>query len=65
LPEQTAAAAIYTIVDQFEKGDIDRLKYPKIFQMPEVKKAGDLAALQMSGKPTELLRETKTRMCSA
>ena len=64
LPEPTAAA-IRAIVGQFEKGGTDGLENPKIFQTPEVKKAGGLAALQAGGKPAELLRETKIRMFSA
>ena len=64
MPEPTAAA-IHAIVSQFEKGGTDGLENPKIFQTPEVKQAGGLAALQAGGKPAELLRETKIRMFSA
>ena len=38
-----------------------RLENPNIFQTPEVKAAGGLAALQQVGNPSNLLTETKTR----
>lgn len=64
LPPQTAAA-IKAIVSQFEKGGIDGLENPQIFQTPEVRAAGGLQALMAGGKPADLLRETKERMFSA
>ncbi|HPQ71356.1 MAG TPA: DEAD/DEAH box helicase family protein [bacterium] len=60
-----AAATIRAIASQFERGGTDGLENPQIFQTPEVKAAGGLAALQSAGTPSELLRETKTRMFAA
>lgn len=64
LPIQ-AAATIRAIASQFDRGGTDGLENPQIFQTPEVRAAGGLAALQAAGKPSELLRETKTRMFAA
>lgn len=57
-----AAAAIRAIAGQFERVGTDGLENPHIFQTPEVKSAGGLAALQLAGNPRNLLTETKTRM---
>ncbi len=64
LPGQ-AAGTILAIASQFERGGTDGLENPQIFQTPEVKAAGGLAALQMAGNPRDLLIETKTRMFAA
>lgn len=64
LPIQ-AAATIRAIASQFDRGGTEGLENPQIFQTPEVKAAGGLAALQAAGKPSDLLRETKTRMFAA
>lgn len=37
----------------------------QFLQTPLVKAAGGLAVLQAAGKPSDLLRETKTRMFAA
>jgi len=60
-----AAATIRAIASQFERGGTEGLENPQIFQTPEVKAAGGLPALQAAGKPSDLLRETKTRMFAA
>ncbi len=60
-----AAATIRAIAGQFERGGTDGLENPQIFQTPEVKAAGGLAALQSAGSPRDLLIETKTRMFAA
>ncbi|MFA4985097.1 MAG: type I restriction-modification enzyme R subunit C-terminal domain-containing protein [Candidatus Brocadiia bacterium] len=60
-----AAATIRAIASQFERGGTEGLENPQIFQTPEVKDAGGLAALQTAGNPRELLTETKTRMFAA
>jgi type I restriction enzyme R subunit len=60
-----AAATIKAIARQFERGGTESLENPQVFQTPEVKAAGGLAALQAAGQPAELLRETKARMFAA
>lgn len=62
---QRAADTIRAIACQFERGGTEGLENPQIFQTPEVRLAGGLAALQAAGKPFDLLRETKTRMFAA
>lgn len=64
LPDQ-AATTIRAIASQFDRGGTEGLENPQIFQTPEVKAAGGLAALKAAGKPSDLLRETKTRMFAA
>jgi type I restriction enzyme R subunit len=60
-----AAATIRAIASQFDRGGTEGLENQQIFQTPEVKAAGGLAALQAAGKPSDLLRETKIRMFAA
>jgi type I restriction enzyme R subunit len=60
-----AAATIKAIARQFERGGTESLENPQVFQTPEVKAAGGLAALQAAGQPAELLRETKQRIFAA
>ncbi len=60
-----AAATIKAIAHQFERGGTEGLENPQVFQTPEVKAAGGLAAMQAAGQPAELLRETKARMFAA
>jgi len=62
---ERAAATIRAIASQFERGGTEGLENPQIFQTPEVKASGGLAALMADGKPAELLRETKVRMFAA
>ena len=64
LPLQ-AAATIRAIATQFDRGGTEGLENPQIFQTPEVRAAGGLAALRAGGTPFDLLRETKTRMFAA
>lgn len=60
-----AAATIRAIASQFERGGTDGLENPQIFQTPEVRAAGGLAALQTAGNAKELYNETKIRMFAA
>jgi len=62
---ERAADTIRAIASQFERGGTEGLENPQIFQTPEVKLAGGLAALQGAGNPRDLLVETKTRMFAA
>jgi type I restriction enzyme, R subunit len=64
LPSRTAAA-VRAIASQFERSGTEGLENPQIFQTPEVRAAGGLAALQAAGTPAGLLRETKVRMFTA
>jgi type I restriction enzyme R subunit len=64
LPPATAAT-LKTMASQFARAGTDGLENPHIFKIPEVVKAGGLAALKVLGKPAEILRETKERMFRA
>lgn len=64
LPKDTEAT-IQAIARQFENGGSDSLENPHVFQLPEVIKAGGIAALRLHGKPAEVLMETKARMFAA
>ncbi len=60
-----AAATLRALASQFERGGIDGLENSHIFQTPEVKAAGGVAALKTAGNPRELYNETKARMFAA
>lgn len=59
------AATIRAIASQFDRGGTEGLENQQIFQTPEVRVAGGLAALQLAGDPRTLLVETKARMFAA
>ena len=60
-----AANTIRAIAGQFEWGGTEALENTKIFQVPLVREAGGITALQQAGIPRELLTETKRRMFAA
>jgi type I restriction enzyme R subunit len=60
-----AAATLRALARQFERGGIEGLENSHIFQTPEVKAAGGVAALKAAGNPRELYNETKARMFAA
>jgi type I restriction enzyme, R subunit len=60
-----AAATVKAIASQFERGGTEGLENSQIFQTPEVRIAGGLAALQDAGIPADILREAKRRMFTA
>jgi type I restriction enzyme, R subunit len=64
MPPQTASA-IHALASQFSKGGTDGLENPRIFDTPEMRGAGGLAALRLFGEPRDVLNETKTRMFAA
>lgn len=64
MPTQ-AASAVRALASQFSKGGTDGLENPQIFQTPEMRSAGGLAALRLFGEPRDVLNETKVRMFAA
>jgi type I restriction enzyme R subunit len=50
---------------QFAHAGTDGLENPRVFETPEVTRAGGLPALKALGKPADVLRETKARMFAA
>lgn len=63
-PQKTRDTLI-ALANQFEKGGIEELENPHIFQIPEIIKSGGLEALKMLGEPKEVILETKRRLLSA
>jgi type I restriction enzyme R subunit len=59
------AATLKALAGQFARAGTDGLENPNVFKVPEVVKAGGLAALKALGKPAQILRETKERMFAA
>ena len=64
LPE-TAAATLRVLAAQFGRAGTDGLENAHVFETPEVKRAGGLAALKILGRPADVLRETKQRIFAA
>jgi type I restriction enzyme, R subunit len=61
----TTRAAVLAVADQFAKGGTDDLENVYIFQTPEVKRAGGIAALALGGDPAKVILETKERIFAA
>ncbi|MBW4549171.1 MAG: DEAD/DEAH box helicase family protein [Symplocastrum torsivum CPER-KK1] len=64
MPAPTAAT-VKALTAQFTRAGTEGLENSKIFQTPEVRKAGGLDALKVLGKPADVLRETKVRLFAA
>ncbi len=64
LPPKTAAT-LKAMAAQFAVAGTDGLENPRIFDLPEVRRAGGLDALKGLGEPAAILRETKARMFAA
>jgi type I restriction enzyme R subunit len=60
-----ASATLKALAMQFARSGTDGLENPHVFQVPEVVRAGGLAALKSLGQPSEVLHETKQRMFAA
>ncbi len=57
-----ACATLKALTGQFAHSGTEGLENPRVFQMPDVVRAGGLAALQDLGRPADVLRETKVRI---
>ena len=64
LPPQ-AAATLRALTAQFARAGTDGLESPEVFRLPEVVRAGGLAALKILGRPAAILRETKAGLFAA
>lgn len=64
LPD-AAGATLLAVVRQFVDNGTDGLETPSLFDVPEVKRAGGLKALQATGDARELLSEAKRRLFAA
>jgi len=56
---------VLAVCDQFAKGGTDDLENVYIFQTPEVRAAGGVAALGLAGDAAAVIRETKERIFAA
>jgi type I restriction enzyme R subunit len=61
----TTAATLKALARQFARAGTESLENPQVFQMPDVTRAGGLAALKVLGEPSDVLRETKQRLFAA
>lgn len=64
MPPQ-AAKTVQAIAQQFVISGTDGLEDTRLFQVPEVARAGGLNALKLLGKPVDVLQETKVKLFSA
>ncbi len=64
LPGETAAV-IRALATQFALDGTDALESVRVFDTPEVVRAGGMTALSKGGQPGDLLRETKERIFAA
>lgn len=60
-----ARGVILGIAGQFERSGTDALESREIWRVPDIQKAGGLAALRGFGKPMDALHDAKTRLFSA
>lgn len=60
-----AAATLRALAAQFALSGADGLENPRVFQTPEVERAGGVAALRELGPPSDVLREAKRRLFAA
>lgn len=61
LPQKTKNT-LRALTKQFEKGGIEELENPYVFNAPEVTKAGGLDSLKILGEPKDVINETKKRL---
>ncbi len=61
----SAAMTLKALVGQFARSGTDGLENPKVFDVPEIVRAGGLSALQALGRPSDILLKTKERMFAA
>jgi type I restriction enzyme R subunit len=57
--------AVGAVASQFTQGGTEGLENPRIFETPDVRRAGGLEALKQAGEPHVVLSETKARMFAA
>lgn len=60
--DDKAAIVLKGIGHQFGRGGTDALESEYLWEMPDIRRAGGLAALRPLGKPVDVLREAKMRL---
>lgn len=61
LPQKTMRTLL-ALAKQFERGGVEELENPYVFNAPEVTKAGGLDSLKILGEPRDVINETKKRL---
>lgn len=61
LPKKTTKTLL-ALAKQFERGGIEELENPYVFNAPEVVKTGGLDSLKVLGEPKDVINETKKRL---
>ena len=57
-----AAIVLKGLGHQFAQGGTEALETPALWEVPEIRLAGGLAALRGLGKPAQVMREAKGRL---
>lgn len=60
--DDQAATVLRGLGHQFGAGGTDALESELLWDVPEIKRAGGLAALKVLGRPVDVVREAKTRL---
>ena len=59
---EEAADILFALAKQFEKGGVEELENPYVFNTPDVVKAGGLDVLKILGEPKDIIYQTKERL---
>ncbi len=62
--DNKAATVLKGLGHQFAQGGTEALETPSLWEVPEIKRAGGLAALRELGKPVDVMHEAKGRLFS-
>ena len=60
-----AAIVLKGLGHQFEIGGTDALETPALWEVPEIRMSGGLAALKIIGEPVDVMRDAKGRLFAA
>lgn len=62
---QVTKDTLLALARQFERGGIEELENPYVFNTPDVVKLGGVDALKILGEPKDIINETKKRLYAA
>ena len=60
--EEKSAIVLRGLGTQFAKGGTEALESPSLWDVPEIARAGGVAALRLLGKPADVMQEAKARL---
>ena len=60
--DKKAAVVLRSLGQQFGAGGTEALESEQLWEVPEIRRVGGLAALRPLGKPADVMREAKTRL---